>query len=285
MKCQHCGHENRDDAKFCDECGSPLAPPVPPPSAPEDPKDPALPEESAVPAEQEKPKKKRKRKPSYVKKDGTILGEQVTEHIYLCGDGIYRWYYSVPMLKNPVILISVLKVMGLSFLIVYLMTILMGLGDMIRYPEWGVFWDLTKGFLILALVFLGITILAYLIVAACYGWEYIVLFEMDEEKVVHIVTPRQFKKAQALAWLTVLAGLAGGRLTTVGAGMLSASRSSSSSYFSAVAHVIPRRRWQVIKVNHRLNRNQVYAAPEDYDFVLNYILERVPEKARPRGMR
>ena len=285
MKCQHCGHENRDDAKFCDECGSPLAPPVPPPSAPEDPKDPALPEESAVPAEQEKPKKKRKRKPSYVKKDGTILGEQVTEHIYLCGDGIYRWYYSVPMLKNPVILISVLKVMGLSFLIVYLMTILMGLGDMIRYPEWGVFWDLTKGFLILALVFLGITILAYLIVAACYGWEYIVLFEMDEEKVVHIVTPRQFKKAQALAWLTVLAGLAGGRLTTVGAGMLSASRSSSSSYFAAVAHVIPRRRWQVIKVNHRLNRNQVYAAPEDYDFVLNYILERVPEKARPRGMR
>ena len=285
MKCQHCGHENRDDAKFCDECGSPLAPPVPPPSAPEDPKDPALPEESAVPAEQEKPKKKRKRKPSYVKKDGTILGEQVTEHIYLCGDGIYRWYYSVPMLKNPVILISVLKVMGLSFLIVYLMTILMGLGDMIRYPEWGVFWDLTKGFLILALVFLGITILAYLIVAACYGWEYIVLFEMDEDKVVHIVTPRQFKKAQALAWLTVLAGLAGGRLTTVGAGMLSASRSSSSSYFAAVAHVIPRRRWQVIKVNHRLNRNQVYAAPEDYDFVLNYILERVPEKARPRGMR
>ena len=285
MKCQHCGHENRDDAKFCDECGSPLAPPVPPPSAPEDPKDPALPEESAVPAEQEKPKKKRKRKPSYVKKDGTILGEQVTEHIYLCGDGIYRWYYSVPMLKNPVILISVLKVMGLSFLIVYLITILMGLGDMIRYPEWGVFWDLTKGFLILALVFLGITILAYLIVAACYGWEYIILFEMDEDKVVHIVTPRQFKKAQALAWLTVLAGLAGGRLTTVGAGMLSASRSSSSSYFAAVAHVIPRRRWQVIKVNHRLNRNQVYAAPEDYDFVLNYILERVPEKARPRGMR
>ncbi len=285
MKCQHCGHENRDDAKFCDECGSPLAPPVPPPSAPEDPKDPALPEESAVPAEQEKPKKKRKRKPSYVKKDGTILGEQVTEHIYLCGDGIYRWYYALPMLKNPVILISVLKVMGLSFLIVYLITILMGLGDMIRYPEWGVFWDLTKGFLILALVFLGISVLAYLIVAAVYGWEYIVLFEMDEDKVVHIVTPRQFKKAQALAWLTVLAGLAGGRLTTVGAGMLSASRSSSSSYFAAVAHVIPRRRWQVIKVNHRLNRNQVYAAPEDYDFVLNYILERVPEKARPRGMR
>ena len=125
MKCQHCGHENRDDAKFCDECGSPLAPPVPPPSAPEDPKDPALPEESAVPAEQEKPKKKRKRKPSYVKKDGTILGEQVTEHIYLCGDGIYRWYYSVPMLKNPVILITVLKVMWLSFLFVYLINILM----------------------------------------------------------------------------------------------------------------------------------------------------------------
>ena len=254
MKCQHCGHENRDGAKFCDECGSPLAPAVPPPSEPEDPKDPALPEESGELTEANEPNKKRKRKESYVKKDGTILGEQVTEHIYLCGDGVYRWYYALPMLKNPVILITVLKVMGLSFLIVYLITLLMGLGDMIRYPEWGVFWDLTKGFLILALVFLGISVLAYLIVAALYGWEYIVLFEMDEDKVVHIVTPRQFKKAQALAWLTVLAGLAGGRLTTVGAGMLSASRSSSSSYFAAVAHVIPRRRWQVIEVNQLLDQ-------------------------------
>ena len=285
MKCQHCGHENRDDAKFCDECGSPLSPAVPPPSGSEEPKDPALPEESGELTEANQPKKKRKRKQSYVKKDGTILGEQVTEHVYLCGDGVYRWYYAVPMLKNPVILFTVWKVLGLAFLIVYLFTALLGLGDMIRYGGWAELWDLTKGFLILALVFLGISVLAYLIVAAVYGWEYIVLFEMDEDKVVHIQTPRQFKKAQALGWLTALAGLAGGRLTTVGAGMLSASRYASSSEFARVAHVIPRRRWQVIKVNQLLDRNQIYAAPEDYDFVLNYILERVPEKARPRDMR
>ena len=285
MKCPSCGHENRDDAKFCDECGLPLIPAVPPPSEPEEPKDPALPEESAVPAEQEKPKRKRKKKESYVKKDGSIMGEAVTEHIYLCPDGIYRWYYSLPMLKNPVILFTVWKVLGLAFGIVYLFTLLMSLGDIIRYDGLEGFWDLTRGFLILFLVFLAIGVVAYLILAACYGWHYIVLFEMNEEKVVHIVTPRQFKKAQALSWLTVLAGLAGGRMTTVGAGMLAGSRNASSSEFSRVAHVIPRRRWHVIKVNQLLDRNQIYAAPEDYDFVLNYILERVPEKARPRGMR
>ena len=285
MKCQHCGHENRDDAKFCDECGSPLAPAVPPPSAPEDPNDPALPEESAVPAEQEKPKKKRKRKPSYVKKDGTILGEQVTEHIYLCGDGVYRWYYALPMLKNPVILFTVWKVLGLAFGIVYLFTLLLSLKDIIVYDGLAGFWDLTRPFLILFLVFLVIGVAAYLILAACYGWHYIVLFEMDEEKVVHIQTPRQFKKAQALAWLTVLAGLAGGRLTTVGSGMLAATKSTSTSEFHRVAHVIPRRRLNTIKVNQLLDRNQIYAEGEDFDFVLNYILERVPEKARPRGMR
>jgi class 3 adenylate cyclase len=34
MRCGGCGHENREAAKFCDECGAPLASPSAPPSAP-----------------------------------------------------------------------------------------------------------------------------------------------------------------------------------------------------------------------------------------------------------
>ena len=46
--------------------------------------------------------------------------DAVTERIRLCPDGVYRWFYSFSMLKNPAQLFTVWKVLGLSFGIVYL---------------------------------------------------------------------------------------------------------------------------------------------------------------------
>ena len=202
----------------------------------------------------------------------TIAGERVTENIYLCPDGKYRWIYEFPMLKNPGILISVFKVLGLSALAVgafVLMISLIGEGG-VKLSASG---DWKTGILvILFLIFL--VLLSYLILAAGYGWKYIVLFEMDEEKVVHIHMPKQFKKAEALGWLTAAAGLAAGSYTAAGAGVLAATRSSSTSIFENVRKVCGRRSMHTIKVNQLLDRNQVYADEVDYDFVWKYITER-----------
>ena len=73
-----------------------------------------------------------------------------------------------------------------------------------------------------------------------------------------------------------LAGLATGRLSTIGAGMLAASRSATYSEFLKVKEVIAIRRANVIKVNETLGHNQVYAENSDFDFVLNYIREHTP---------
>ena len=45
-------------------------------------------------------------------------GEKVTENIWLCPDGVYRWSYEFNMLKNPTIIMTVWKVLGISIGIV-----------------------------------------------------------------------------------------------------------------------------------------------------------------------
>lgn len=201
-----------------------------------------------------------------------ITGEKVTENIYLCPDGVYRWVYELNMLRNPVILITVFKVLGISALAVCAFVLGVDLIEdgRITLPASGEW----KVLLLIVLGLIALIVISYLILTAIYGWKYIVLFEMDEEKVVHIQMPKQYEKALALGWLTAMAGLAARSITTAGAGVLSAAKDTSTSRFEDVRTVKGVRSFHTIKVSQRLEQNQVYAAPEDYDFVWSYITER-----------
>ena len=97
-------------------------------------------------------------------------------NVRLCTDGKYRWTYPMNMLTNPSVYITVCKIFGgiaaIGYIIGYIGPILRGdfekvLGDL---KWWGV----------AVLVFLAISAVAYLIVAAQYGWKYTVNFTMDE---------------------------------------------------------------------------------------------------------
>ena len=131
MFCENCGKEIPEDAKFCPECetavpmdltgGSGEAlPTLENVNIKEVNTDPVP--EAAVP---EKPKR-RKKKENYVKY-GKITGEKVTENIYLCPDGVYRWFYELNMLTNPTILFTVWKVILIAFGIVILFFLIMDL--------------------------------------------------------------------------------------------------------------------------------------------------------------
>ncbi len=208
----------------------------------------------------------------------TLEGKKVTENIYLCPDGVYRWVYEFPMVKNPTILITVWKVLLVSCAICL---VLVGVPLLFTDGPDSLL-GLGKGFGAALLVLLPLSILGYLLVAATYGGKYMVLFEMDETKVRHIQMEKQVKKAQALGWLTVMAGLAAGSLGAAGAGLLSASKNTSTSVFADVRQVKANRAMHVIRVNQLLEHNQVYANDADFDFVLNYILDRVPAEAGGR---
>lgn len=272
MYCENCGKEISDDAKFCPECGamvqiepenvmsemvsegtSPEAEPV---------------QELAVSAE----KKSRKNKKTYVK-SGKVTGEKVTENIYLCPDGAYRWFYELDMLKNPTILITVWKVLGIAFGTVALFILIMDLFQGVIQSISDIF-PAMKVILILLPVFFVISIVSYLILAWTFGWKYIVLFEMTDEYVKHIPTPKQFEKAQALNWLTVMVGALAHQPTIMGAGMLAGAKSSSTSVFKDVEFIRVRRKRNTIHVDQLLDKNQVYAEDADFDFVEKFIKDR-----------
>ena len=247
MFCANCGRELREGVKFCENCGAPA--------------DPAVPAASAAGAA------------------SPAAGRWVSRNIALCPDGKYRWVHEVSLFRNPMFFVMVWKIFFFILLGIFAFTALM---DLI---SWGFSAEDLLNTLKMFGYFLGgmtvLTGLGYLLYAAMMGGKYCVLFEMDERGVNHRQMPKQAKKAQLIGALTVLAGLAAGRPSVAGAGLASA-RTEMYSEFARVRRVRVNRRARVIRVNGLLDRNQVYAEAEDFDRVLSYILQRVPEKARPK---
>ncbi len=192
-------------------------------------------------------------------------------------DGAYRWAYEFNLFTNPTILLTILKIfLGIvAALIVFgIVLTIPDLAGGYAEPEdvLGVF----RSGGIIALLFIVLTIIGYIIYALMNGGKYCVVFAMDDEGVTHKQLPRQFEKAQVVAGLNVLAGLAGGNLSQMGLGILTATHDTTSSTFFSVRSVKGSRALRVIKVNEPLSKNQVYVEPGDYDFVFGFIRDRCP---------
>jgi hypothetical protein len=208
------------------------------------------------------------------KRPGTdYLGKKVE----LCSDGKYRWLYELNMVTNPTIFLTVFKIF---FWIIFAGWVIFGFFLYVIHGDWKGLLSMSKAMLLVLAIFAVLTALGVLIVAAMYHGKYKVLFEMDEKGITHTPLPDQLQKAKNLGALTVLAGLAARRLGVAGAGMLSMSKQSSSSEFQKVRRVVARRYLHLIKVNGLLERNQVYVADEDFDFVCQYIKSRCTNAKR-----
>lgn len=190
-------------------------------------------------------------------------------------DGTYRWVYEFNMLKNPIILLTVLKL----FLFVLLgMWIIFGIFRIGNNGFVGAFVAQTKALLIPGAILFGLSVLGYIILACLYGWKYCVLFEMNERGIRHIQMEKQFKKAQALGWLAAAVGAAAGNPGAAGAGLLAAAKNEQTTEFGKVKRLRTYKVFHTIKLDSPLDHNQIYAEPEDYDFVLDYISKRIPGK-------
>ena len=253
--CKNCGAQLSDEARFCPECGTPADPVQPAPApAQETYPNPAGNFTQPAPAAQPGPA------PDYAAQaDGTVR---------LCEDGVYRWVYELNMFKSMAILGTLIKVLGISVGVVWLLICIMN-----------GFEDFGKFTLVILAVFAGIcvlSLLAYLIVAAINGGKYCVLFEMNENEIAHIQLPAQFKKAQVAGWIAMLAGAIAGNPVATGAGILAASRNKLTSRFKDVRSIQPDPARHIIKVNGTLKANQVYVDDAGFDFVLNFLRSHCP---------
>ena len=199
----------------------------------------------------------------------------MSENIKKCDDGTYRWVYEFNMLKNPIIFLTVLKI----FLLVLVgMWLVFGLFRIGNDGFVGAFVAQTKELLIPAVILFGLSIVSYIILACIYGFKYCVLFEMNETGIRHIQMEKQYKKAQAIGWLTAMVGAAAGKPGVMGTGLLAAAKNEQATEFSKVKRVRALKVFHTIKLDGLLNHNQIYTDPEDYDFVLDYISKRILRK-------
>ncbi len=208
-----------------------------------------------------------------MKRDPVASNDYEGTEVRLCEDGKYRWKYELNMITNPVIMFTVFKVF---FFIIIGMVLVFGTIFLVSDGNWEGVVGLFKVLGIVLGIFAVLTFLGTALLSLIYGGKYVVLFEMDDKEIVHTQMPVQQKKARKLGILTFFVGLLAKRPTTMGAGMLSSAKSSSTSEFNKVRRVRSLRWLHTIKVNQLLEHNQVYVPDEDYDFVYDYIKSHCP---------
>lgn len=236
--CTNCGAQI-EDGKFCSACGAPV-------------------DGTGEQIPQEQPRTEQNTS-GWVSPSGEIIQGP---------DGVYRWAYDFNMLTNPTILFTIFKVLGIGVGFMWIFEIGLNLFD--DGFELSELLGTTKVLLILFVGAVILTVISYWLYALiALGGRYCVLFEMDEKGITHTQAPKQFKKAQVMA---LIVGLTATNLSTLGNAMVVGSRTAIASDWSKVRSVqcLPRR--GVIKVNELLNKNQVYASEEDFEFVQDYII-------------
>lgn len=194
-------------------------------------------------------------------------------------DGKYRWVYEMNLYKNPTILLLILKIFAWIIFGMWIFLVILQAFDSLHF--WDDFVGVTKAMLLTLVIILAVCTLGYYVYTIIMGGKYCVMFEMDEQGVLHKQLTRQAKKAHVLSALTVLSGAAAGNVGTMGTGLLAA-RTSMYSNFSSVKSIEAYPKRHVIKVNAPLNYNQVYADEQDFDWVLQFINEHTNNKKKKR---
>lgn len=202
--------------------------------------------------------------------------EKVSPNVTKDQTGSYQWIYEFSFWKNPAILITTYKVMliaaSLPAVFIFFLSLEDGLGQAVKL------------FVSVLGICIGIitllTIFAYLLIGFLYGGKYYVLFKMDDQGVNHIQLAKQYKKAQAMGFLTALIGLSSGNISAAGAGLMGAAKQSLYTHFKKVKSVKIRAKRNTIYLNESVTHNQIYADKEDFQFIRDHILKHCAKDIR-----
>ena len=256
--CPNCGNQMPDEAKFCPKCGSAVGQ--------------RNPQAPAQPVSHQ---------PQYAQPQNVPPDvRMVTPNIGLGPDGKYRWIYEMSLFKNPSIFLLVWKIFFFICLGIFAMIVIIDAAE--GYMDGERALNTLGIFGIVMGVMTALVWISFLIYAAIMGGKYVAMFEMDENGVNHKQLPKQAKKAMGIAAAAILIGMLSHSNSAV-IGGIAATNTEMYTSFSKTKKVrfYPKR--DTIKISHLLMHNQVYAKPEDFDFVQNYILQRVPDSAKPKN--
>ena len=191
--------------------------------------------------------------------------------VTLCGDGVYRWSYDMDMYRNPYLRSILLKVMGVlcAVMYVFLLALIAGGGR-----------ELTpRTMLLAALPFSGLlllTLLIYYICAAVMHGTYHLRFEMDEDAVRLVRKASTQRMMNVMADVTTMANMRAGHQLQTAAG-------SGCTLFQSVRAMTERPEHDAINLRELMGANQLWIPRADYEFVRDFIAQRIPDRAKARG--
>lgn len=194
-------------------------------------------------------------------------------HITVDEHGMYHWRGTIDLRKNPTMTILVAKAVGIivGILAVIFAGIILTI-DVDAASKLSAF-ALMVG--ILALV-VGVSVGCYFVYVAIVGGTYSADYLMDETGLMYRPAPKEDRIAKDIAVGTaVVSALAGSFGVT--AASIAATNTESASIFKSVRKVKGIRQHCCIKVTSFMLFNQVYVAPEDYDFIYGFISSHCPQ--------
>lgn len=192
--------------------------------------------------------------------------------VTLFDDGVYRWSYDMDMWHNLFLFKLLMKVMGIigGFIFV-VFAVLLGSSN-------------AKALVYIALGIVGLGALAALIYAICAAvmhGRYRLRFEMDDSAVALIQSTASQNVNATLSIVSTVASLASGSASAMrGTRALAMADSVGTTLFSSVRRVKLHPECDVIDLRELFGMNQIYVNAEDYPFVRDFIMDRVPERAK-----
>ncbi len=221
---------------------------------------------------------------------------ETPSRVTLYEDGVYRWSYDVDMWRNRYILNLVLKILLLMMGIPLLCVLAMLLMKLIPLLKEGLSKDRVLFFsrddlLVFAIIggllagMILLTLVIYAVAAAVMRGRYRLCYQMDESAVALVRDPGKMKAMNTFGAVVAAVGLAVGK---TGDAMrlgstLAAANSAGTSRFESIHRVRILPELDLLDLREWFSMNQVFVPKEDYAFVRDFILARLPEKARERS--
>ena len=220
------------------------------------------------------------------------------DRVTLFDDGVYRWSYELDMWHNRYLLKLILKilclVLGIPTLVVLAMLLwrllpLLGRG----LPEKEIMARVQPDRIALAVVagiFAGcllLTLIIYAVCAAVMGGVCRLRYEMDESAVALVRRSGSMDAVNALGVIAILAGLASNQpdVALQAGSTLAVANNTGTTRFDAVRRVKVLPAFDLLDLREWFGMNQIYVPREDYEYVRDFILARVSEKARMRSQK
>ena len=229
-------------------------------------------------------------------KPETIGINETPSRVTLYEDGVYRWSYDLDMWRNRYILNLVIKVLllvlGIPTLFVLAMLLKglipllragMPMGDALSFARNDLLIVAIVGGLLAGMILL--TLIIYAVAAAVMHGHYRLCYQMDDSAVALVRDPDKMKALNTFGTVVAAVGLAIGKpgdAMRVG-GTLAAVNNSGTSRFDSTRRVKIVPEIDLLDLREWFGMNQVFVPREDYEFVRDFILARVSQKARDRS--